>query len=168
MNDTRSIPSRQILANVTRCANMLQRLSNLVASGEGLSGATWQLLAALVYAGADGLRLGDLARHASLSAPNITARVRKLETAGLAHRRRDPDDGRAQRVFSTPDAEMALAGLEEPADRIALALFSEFSPEELQRFSALSDRLLSRLDQLDHAGGQPPNTLEEALVLLQS
>ena len=105
----------------------LQRLSNLVAAKEGLSGATWQLLAALLYAGTDGLRLGDLARHASLSAPNITARVRKLEAAGLVRRQADPDDRRAQRVFSRPEAGRALAALEAMKDK-KLAILSNGAP----------------------------------------
>ena len=77
-------------------------------------------------------------------------RLEKLEAAGLVRRQADPDDRRAQRVFSRPKAGRALAALESPADRIALALFAEFSPEELVLFARLSDRLLARLDRLDH------------------
>ena len=166
MQDERSKQSRQILANVTRCGNVLLRLSNLVAAQVDLSGPTWMLLAALVYAGPSGLRLGDLARHASLSAPNITARVRKLEEQGFVRRERDPDDGRAQKVFATPKAVAAMTQLEEPANDASVALFSQFSPMDLARFSDLSERLLEVLARLDTVGGQPATSLDEALERL--
>jgi MarR family transcriptional regulator, organic hydroperoxide resistance regulator len=70
----------------------------------------------------DGLRQGELARRARLSKQTLTTMTRALEQAGLIERRRDPDDGRATRLYLTsrandfrPVAERALADL----DRLA-------------------------------------------------
>jgi DNA-binding MarR family transcriptional regulator len=49
----------------------------------------------------DGLRLGELARRASLSKQAMTELVRRLERDGLVERRTDPSDGRASVVFLT-------------------------------------------------------------------
>jgi DNA-binding MarR family transcriptional regulator len=49
----------------------------------------------------DDLRVGDLAARAGLSKQSLTGLVRDCEAAGLVERRRDPDDGRAFRVWLT-------------------------------------------------------------------
>jgi MarR family transcriptional regulator, organic hydroperoxide resistance regulator len=77
----------------------------------------------------DGLRIGEIARRARLSKQTLTTMVRLVERDGLVERRRDPEDGRATRVFLTgrghelrPVAEAVLAELEGIA---ALALTEE-------------------------------------------
>ncbi len=67
----------------------------------------------------DGLRMGELARRARLSKQTMTTMVRLLERDGLVRRERDPDDGRAYRIFLTgrarqfePAAERALRELD--------------------------------------------------------
>jgi DNA-binding MarR family transcriptional regulator len=52
----------------------------------------------------DGLRMGELAARARLSKQTMTTMVRLLERDGLVRRERDPDDGRATRVWLTPRA----------------------------------------------------------------
>jgi DNA-binding MarR family transcriptional regulator len=52
----------------------------------------------------DGLRIGELARHARLSKQTLTTMVRLLERDGLVRRERDPSDGRATRIYLTQRA----------------------------------------------------------------
>jgi DNA-binding MarR family transcriptional regulator len=82
----------------------------------------------------DGLRMGELARRARLSKQTLTTLVRLLERGGLVWRERDPDDGRAFRIYLTersrdfrPVAERVLRELDalvaerlDPADAAAL------------------------------------------------
>ena len=49
----------------------------------------------------DGLRIGELARRASLSKQTLTDMVRRLERDGLVERRPDPSDARASLIFLT-------------------------------------------------------------------
>lgn len=67
----------------------------------------------------DGLRMGQLARRSRLAKQTMTTMVRLCERDGLVRRERDPQDGRASRVFLTeraqalrPVAGRALAELE--------------------------------------------------------
>lgn len=53
----------------------------------------------------DGLQLGELARRGGISKQTMTTLVRQLEASGLATRRPDPEDGRAARIFLTPEAQ---------------------------------------------------------------
>jgi MarR family transcriptional regulator, organic hydroperoxide resistance regulator len=52
----------------------------------------------------DGPRMGDLAARARLAKQTMTTLVRLMERNGLVRRHRDPEDGRAVRVFLTPRA----------------------------------------------------------------
>jgi DNA-binding MarR family transcriptional regulator len=52
----------------------------------------------------DGLRMGELARRARLSKQTMTTMVRLLEREQLVRRERDPNDGRAFRIFLTDRA----------------------------------------------------------------
>lgn len=67
----------------------------------------------------DGLQMGELARRGGISKQTMTTMIRQLETKKLVKRRRDPDDGRAYRVYLTatarkfePVAEHALAQMD--------------------------------------------------------
>jgi DNA-binding MarR family transcriptional regulator len=53
----------------------------------------------------DGLRMGEIASRARLSKQTITTMVRLAERDGLVHRRPDPADGRASRIFLTARAQ---------------------------------------------------------------
>jgi DNA-binding MarR family transcriptional regulator len=68
----------------------------------------------------DGLRMGELARRSRLAKQTMTTMVRLLERDGLIRRERDPEDGRATRIFLTershgfrPVAERVLHQLDE-------------------------------------------------------
>jgi DNA-binding MarR family transcriptional regulator len=83
----------------------------------------------------DGLRIGEIARRARLSKQTLTTMVRLVERDGLVERRRDPEDGRATRVFLTarahefrPVAEAVLAEL----DRAAVLALTEDQAEALR------------------------------------
>lgn len=73
----------------------------------------------------DGLRLGELARHARLSKQTMTTMIRLVAKAKLVSTRPDPEDGRATCVFLTEDArrfqpiaEKVLVRLERRAQRM--------------------------------------------------
>ena len=52
----------------------------------------------------DGLRMVDLAQRTRLSKQTMTSTIKLMEKNGLVRRERDPDDGRAFRVYLTEDA----------------------------------------------------------------
>jgi DNA-binding MarR family transcriptional regulator len=67
----------------------------------------------------DGLRMGEIARRSRLSKQTMTTLVRLAERDGLVCRERDPEDGRALRVYLTersrgfqPVAEAVVAELD--------------------------------------------------------
>src|SRR5687768_17581696 len=72
----------------------------------------------------DGLRMGELAARARLAKQTMTTLIRLAERDGLVRRQRDPEDGRAFRIFLTarsrsfqPVAERVLARLDARVER---------------------------------------------------
>jgi DNA-binding MarR family transcriptional regulator len=82
----------------------------------------------------DGLRMGELARRSRLSKQTMTTLVRLAQRDRLVFRERDPEDGRAFRVYLTersrgfqPVAEAVVAELDSlVARRLTLAELSVF------------------------------------------
>ena len=92
-------------------------------------------------------RLTELALYEGVTQPAMTQIVSRLEDAGLAGRRRDPDDGRVVRVFITEDGHAALDRRRAAqAERLAV-LLAELPDEDRAALSAALpaiDRLTSR------------------------
>jgi DNA-binding MarR family transcriptional regulator len=108
----------------------------------GISAARLSALSVIVFRGP--LTLGELARAEGVRSPTMSGIVDGLQEAGLATRRRDPDDRRAVLVEATPEGELLLqAGRARRIERLARSL-EELEPEELEavaRGAAAIERL---------------------------
>ncbi|TML69860.1 MAG: MarR family transcriptional regulator [Actinobacteria bacterium] len=80
----------------------------------------------------DGLRMGALAVRARLSKQTMTTLVRLMEAAGLVRRVRDPDDGRAYRVWLTERSRAFRPVAAEVLDGLDRHVRSQLSPADLE------------------------------------
>jgi DNA-binding MarR family transcriptional regulator len=78
-----------------------------------------------------GVTAGRLARESGLSTGAVTTVLDRLERAGLARRRSDPDDGRRVLVEMTPAARAANEELYRPLAEAAAEQLRRYSDEEL-------------------------------------
>jgi DNA-binding MarR family transcriptional regulator len=92
----------------------------------------------------DGLRMGELAARARLAKQTMTTLIRLAERDGLVRRDRDPEDGRAFRIFLTararsfqPVAERVLARLDARVERRLSATEREVLTTSLQEVMSL-------------------------------
>ncbi len=92
----------------------------------------------------DGLRMGELAARARLAKQTMTTLIRLAERDGLVRRERDPEDGRAFRIFLTararsfqPAAERVLARLDARVERRLSAAEREVLTTSLQEVMSL-------------------------------
>jgi DNA-binding MarR family transcriptional regulator len=92
----------------------------------------------------DGLRMGELAARARLAKQTMTTLIRLAERDGLVRRERDPEDGRAFRIFLTararsfqPVAERVLARLDARVERRLSAAEREVLTTSLQEVMSL-------------------------------
>ena len=104
-------------------------------------------LSVIAFAGP--LRMGDLARTESVSAPAITRTVDILERAGLVRRERDRRDSRATLVAATAKGRaLVFRGRDERARRIDRAL-GQLSPAAVRRIRASVEDLEELVGALD-------------------
>ena len=92
----------------------------------------------------DGLRMGELAARARLAKQTMTTIIRLAERDGLVRRERDPEDGRAFRIFLTararsfqPVAERVLARLDARVERRLSTAEREVLTTSLQEVMSL-------------------------------
>ena len=83
----------------------------------------------------DGLRIGELARRASLSKQAMTTMVKVMERKGLIARRRDPADARASRIFLTPRTRRFQTTAERVLAEMARRVETRLSPAEIAQLS---------------------------------
>ena len=57
----------------------------------------------------DGMAVGEIARHLSLESSTLTPLLQRLETAGLLHRRRDPENERRVVISLSEDGKTLRA-----------------------------------------------------------
>ncbi len=134
------------LADVTR---LLRITYDTRLSADGLSGASWRVLAYLYRQ--DGLTQTQLAELLEVSRPAIGQMIDRLEGGGLVERRTEPKDRRAWCVFLSPHAHGRVEEFLAVSRAIETDCFEEFTEKELSTLSALVARLRDHLNKLQSA-----------------
>lgn len=83
---------------------------------DGLTGAQWRLLAAVVEE--PGLNQGQLAERLEVEPITVCRLIDRMEQASLVERRADPTDRRARRLYPAGDAAAHLKRLEVHGTRL--------------------------------------------------
>jgi DNA-binding MarR family transcriptional regulator len=92
--------------------------------------------------------IGGLAEREGVAQPTLTRMVDRLETEGLVHRRRSPDDARVVLVELAPRGVTELARLRHRYLEVLRERLAGMSDSELQDLLAASDALQSLISAL--------------------
>jgi len=87
---------------------LLSALDQEMRAATGIDVQTYDALLHTFEAGAQGIRMSDLARAVSLTKAGLTALVDRLETRGFVERISDAGDRRVIRIVLTEDGEAAF------------------------------------------------------------
>jgi DNA-binding MarR family transcriptional regulator len=109
-------------------------------SGDGLNYARMKLLQTLHCRGPAIMR--DLGSELGATPRNMTAIVDAMEEAGLVVRRPHPTDRRATLIELSPDGTRAAAQAIGPQLDAIAEVFTDLTPAEQERFSAIVAKLL--------------------------
>jgi DNA-binding MarR family transcriptional regulator len=142
--------SLELVGRVLVLAQRLEERVSAVLAGHNLSLGQFDILATLRRNGPRGeLSPSQLLRNVALSSGGMTARLDKLEEAGLIARKPDPIDRRMLVIELTPRGEKAI-------DAAAAARFAEardslppFNSSELKALEDLLRRWLGNLVETD-------------------
>ncbi len=139
------------MVSVAGLASVVENTSRLLhAAGhaEGLYPAQWVALRYFSEAPEAQRTASALARYQDLGLAPVARTVATLVDKGLALRRPNPRDGRADLIDLTPQGHAKLTL--DPRQMLEQAL-SELAPEEVEAYARTATRLLQRLLELRQA-----------------
>ncbi len=95
----------------------------------------------------DGMRQSELAREAHLSAPTVSATLRRMENEGLIFRREDEQDGRAIGVYLTDKGRAHDAAVRHMLRQLDDVLMQGFTADEIGQLTAMLHRMRENILQ---------------------
>lgn len=101
----------------------------------------YDALDVLSRAGDDGMRLNQLNTYVALTQSSLSRMTERLEGRGLLHRWQDPDDGRGLRLRLTDDGQALHTTISAAHHAHVQDAMSALTPEELDTFTRLADKL---------------------------
>jgi DNA-binding MarR family transcriptional regulator len=90
--------------------------------------------------------MSELAERLRVDASTATRAVDRLVRAGLATRRRDPDDARGVRVAATPAGRARLEEVVRRRRTALRAILADFDDDDRRRLAELLERLVAGVD----------------------
>ncbi|MGV0795276.1 MarR family winged helix-turn-helix transcriptional regulator [Mycolicibacterium sp. XJ1819] len=118
----------------------------------GLSGADYEVLAALSGHDGDRMSARDLGEALSWEKSRLSHQLRRMQADGLISREPNPDDARSTMVRLLP---AGRAAIEKAApghvDDVRRNFIDLFTPAELDTLATLNERILHHLAEIDRA-----------------
>lgn len=121
-----------------------RRLSVEYGRTHGLAVAEWRVLVHLLRCGAVSIR--DIHNCVNLEKPRVSRAVSRLEAEGLVQKTQGDGDGRLVAISLTDSGRTALADIIPAATRIERHLTDAVSPEDLDTFFHVMERMHAVLD----------------------
>ncbi len=121
-----------------------RRLSVEYGRTHGLAVAEWRVLVHLLRCGAVSIR--DIHNCVNLEKPRVSRAVSRLEAEGLVQKTQGDGDGRLVAISLTDAGRTALAVIIPAATRIERHLTDAVSPEDLDTFFHVMERMHAVLD----------------------
>lgn len=144
--------SEPIGLQLTRIARGVSRAFDESLAEAGGSLPTWVVLVSL-KAGRHKMQR-EIAAEVGIEGPTLTHHLNRMEAAGLVTRTRNPANRRIHNVELTPAGEELFFQLLKTVQAFDQRLRAGLEPEELERFSALLDRLAANVSKAPHGGDE--------------
>jgi DNA-binding MarR family transcriptional regulator len=149
------VATEGLVERIAKLARYLERSLGETAAEFGLTIQDWELLGALRRVGPPyRLSPSTLAHDLLLSSGAMTARLDRLERAGLIRRRPDPNDRRAIRVELTENGSKAWGAAVDVQAAKERSIAAALDEKEKATLNALLRRLMKTFDAT--AGPPPP------------
>lgn len=137
----------EVVGRVLVLAEYLQRTANAALAEHKLTLGEYDILGTLRRHGEGGMTPTQLLRWVVLTSGGMTARLDKLEVAGLIVRRADPDDRRMVLIELTPKGVRVIDAATATRFQEARASLSPLDDVEMQTLAGLLRRWLAGLGE---------------------
>lgn len=136
-------PVVDVIINVSTASTFIKSKLDEACSPLGLTGAQYNLLRVLQHSGKPELTHSELVHRIVEKSVDVTRSINNMIKLGFVTRRSDDNDRRVALHAITPAGVDALREIDVRFRGLVVAISSAFTPEELQLFSALCQRLYS-------------------------
>jgi DNA-binding MarR family transcriptional regulator len=124
------------------------RLSRGLQSESCLSGSDYAVLVNLTEAAGGRMRHVDLARCLEWEKSRMSHQASRMAKRGLVARQGCPEGGRGAFVVITPEGrEMIAKAAPRHVDEVRRLFIEPLTPDELQMFARVADRVVERLEE---------------------
>lgn len=156
-----SAHQEDLLMQLHQCVALLQRGRFQPArQGGGMGPGQGRLLYLLNKM--DGASQTDLVNILDSRSTSVSELIDKLERLELVDRRRGGNDRRKVNLFLTQKGKETVSGVETARKDLLSDVFSGFTGEEMEQFSLLLAKLLTRLEVINALGASKNGEREEA------
>jgi DNA-binding MarR family transcriptional regulator len=147
---------QEALLSLLRSVDLAKhRLSGLFGS-EGITFQQYNVLRILRRSGAKGLPTLEVGERMIERTPGVTRIIDRLEAKGLVARERCTQDRRRVWCRISSEGLDLLERLDGPVSRSDVAIFQDMTPDELDGFIGVLERLHTRLSSLEQGSGGNP------------
>jgi len=145
MMDPENELHKDIVLNIFRASNLLERVGRKMTAQVGLSSVQqWFILGALLKEGDQSIK--ELRQNTLVTKQNMTGMVERLKQSGHVATEEDSDDRRITRVSLTPKGRETLLQLRAISVASNVEMFESFAAPQLASLDAMISRLVGVLN----------------------
>ncbi len=134
-----------ILVGLGRAATLLDEVFEKFYNSFGLTRVQFFALHLIVTSGKNGITLSELSKSMSVSKPNVTTLIDRMENNGFVKRVQDENDRRSSKLVATEEG-MRIFNLTQPRkEKFVKDVFSFLTEAELKRAHELLQKFESEL-----------------------
>jgi DNA-binding MarR family transcriptional regulator len=140
---------QESLLSLLRAADLAKHRFSGLFETQGITFQQYNVLRILRRSGPRGLPTLEVGQRMIERTPGVTRIIDRLEAKGLVARERCTQDRRRVWCRISPEGLALLERLDGPVGRSDVAIFQDMTPEELDHFSGLLERLHARLSSVE-------------------
>lgn len=136
---------------IKKLSNLVKKRIDYLSRESGLTGFQGYLMGYLVKEGGKrDLFQRDVEKHLEISRASVTSVLQLLEKNGFIRRESVENDARLKKIVVTEKGVCANNHILKSLDQMEVSLIDGISPEEMEIFISVMERIKNNLEKLDH------------------
>lgn len=141
--------TNELIENLAKAATMMDLMFEKFYKNFGLTRVQFFALFLIESVGDEGMPLSVLGEEMSVSRPNITTLIDRMEKRGLVKRVVDEYDRRSTKVYVTDSGKNILKKVQPKKERFVKEVFSFLNEKELTRANEILQKVQKELQEIN-------------------
>lgn len=139
---------KRLFFRLYQCSNLMHKSASKAVETFGITSQQLAIMGALRrHEKPEGMTVGELCEHLTVSRQNLTNVLNRLDENGITQRVKDPQDGRIKRVGLTPHGEAMWNDLQPNIKGYYEGALDGIDEQQLQQFYELLNQLRNNLQR---------------------